>query len=127
MVVRGPFLAAGTGQTQRVGDEAGAAEMMGTGEHVVAHGHGAEQGDVLERPADASIDDPVLAHPAQGLAGQAYLTVLRAVDAADAVEQRGLAGAVRADQAADLAEVDRERHTLQRADHAKAHRDIGDL
>ena len=49
-----------------------------------------------------------------------------AVDAADAVEQRGLAGAVRADQAADLAVADVEGHAVQRDHAAEAHLDTGD-
>ena len=44
-----------------------------------------------------------------------------AVDAADAVEQRGLAGAVRPDQAADLAAPDIEGHAVHRDDAAKTH------
>ena len=40
-------------QAQRIGDEAGAAEMMRADQHVVAHAHAAEQRDVLEGAADA--------------------------------------------------------------------------
>ena len=44
-------------------------------------------------------------------------------DAGDAVERRGLAGAVGAEQAHDLAGRDGERHVLERADLAVARRD----
>ena len=53
------------------------------------------------------------------------VAVGEAIDAADAVEQRGLAGAVRADQAADLAVADVERDAAQRDDAAEAHRHVG--
>ena len=49
-----------------------------------------------------------------------------AVKAAEAIEQRRLAGAVRADQAADLAASDLEGDIVQRDDAAEAHRHVVD-
>ena len=48
----------------------------------------------------------------------------RAADAADGVEQRGLAGAVRADQPANLAVADRERHPIQGGNLAEPHHHV---
>ena len=63
----------------------------------------------------------------RGRARPAHLDVVdrdragaRPVVPADAVEQRGLAGAVGPDEAEDLARLDRERHVLQHLDAAEA-------
>ena len=48
------------------------------------------------------------------------------IEPGDAVEQRGLAGAVRTDQAADLAGVDLTGHAVERAHAAEAHRHVID-
>ena len=45
-----------------------------------------------------------------------------AIDAADAVEHAGLAGAVRADQREQLARLDRERHVVEHGEAAEAQR-----
>jgi hypothetical protein len=49
------------------------------------------------------------------------------VEARQAVEERGLAGAVRSDQTDDLPRIDAERDAVQRDDAAEANGDIGDL
>ena len=48
-------------QAKRIGDEAGAAEMMRADQDVVAHAHAAEQRDVLEGAADAEAGHAVAA------------------------------------------------------------------
>ena len=101
-------------QAQRIGDEAGAPEMMRADQDVVAHAHAAEQRDVLEGAADAEAGHAVAAEALERAALEQDVAVGVAVDAADAVEQRGLAGAVRSDQAADLAIADIERHAAER-------------
>ena len=53
--------------------------------------------------------------------------VAERVEPRQAVEERGLAGAVRADQADDLPARDVERDAVERDDAAEAHRDVGHL
>ena len=48
------------------------------------------------------------------------------VESRDAVEQRGFAGAVRPDQAADLAGIHLTRHAIERANAAETHRHVSD-
>ena len=112
-------------QAQRIGDEAGAAEMMRADQDVVAHAHAAEQRDVLEGAADAQAGHAVARQVLQRAALEQDVAVGEAIEAADAVEQRGLAGAVRPDQAADLAVADIERHAAECDDAAEAHRHVG--
>ena len=87
---------------------------------VFEHAHLPEQPHVLERAGDAG------ARHLTGLQRQRLGAVeddaaaLRLVEAGDAVEERGLAGAVRADEAGDGAGVDREVHVLQHAVAGKA-------
>ena len=47
--------------------------------------------------------DPVRTHSQDAVAGKADVAAIRRIDARQAIEQRGLAGAVRPDQAEDLA------------------------
>src|SRR5207248_8026877 len=75
---------------------------------VLEHRHAREELDVLERPRDAPADDPVGRRSQQALAGEGDLARIRAVQAGDQVEERRLAGAVRADQPGNLALLDRE-------------------
>src|SRR5690349_8152199 len=58
------------------------------------------------------------------MAFEEHCAAVRADDAGDAVEQRGLAGAVGADQAEDLSAVQVERHSVERDDSAEAHGDV---
>ena len=60
---------------------------------------------------------PSNSHPAVG----------RLVDATDDVEHRRLAGAVRTDQPADLALLDREAQAVQRNDATEAHGDLANI
>ena len=99
--------------------------MMCADQDVVAHAHAAEQRDVLEGAADAEAGHAVAAEILERAALEQDVAVGEAVEAADAVEQRGLAGAVRSDQSADLAVADIERNTSQRDHAAEAHRHLG--
>ena len=93
--------------------------------HVLEQRHRREQRQVLERAGDAELGDAVRR---QRRAGRARRTMhpapRRLVDAADDVEHRRLAGAVRPDEPADLALVDGERQPVERDDAAEAHRDV---
>jgi hypothetical protein len=63
----------------------------------------------------------------QRLAVQADIPARRPIKPAQAVEQRGLAGAVRADQSHDPTLGDRERNRIERNNAAEAHRHVLDL
>src|SRR5262249_59005983 len=72
---------------------------------VLEHGHALEQGQVLEGAPDAELGDAVARCPQQRMAREDDLARVRRVEAAQAVEQRRLAGAVRPDEPNDLALV----------------------
>ena len=91
------------GQAKRVGDEAGMAEMVRADQYVVANAHRRNSATFwkvrpMPRPAMRCRDNPLTRASLEP-----DVAVGKAIEAADAVEQRGLAGAVRPDQAADLA------------------------
>ena len=95
-------------------------------EHVVEHRQRREQREVLEGASDAEPGDAVRRHSQQILAVEHDTTAGRLVQAADAVEERGLAGAVRPDQRADLALLDREGEVGERDDSAELDPNIFD-
>ena len=102
----------------------GAPARVRSDEDVLEHRHRREELDVLERSRDAAPDDPVRRRAEQALAVERDLAGLRAVEASDHVEGSRLAGAVRADQAGDLALLHLERDVVQRDDAAEAARDV---
>ena len=76
--------------------------QVAPGHDVVERRHALEERDVLERARDARARRPRAA-PCRGAPRrEADRALLRVVDAVDDVEQRALAGAVRADDRADL-------------------------
>ncbi len=79
-----------------------------------------EQREVLEGPADAEAGPRIRGEAGDVLAAVEQLAFGRPVAAGNAVDDRGLAGAVRADDGEQLALVDAEAHIGQRADAAKA-------
>jgi hypothetical protein len=93
-------------------------------QHVVAHAELAEQRDVLERAADAQACHAVARQPGQPGAVERDMASAGPIEAADAVEQRGLAGPVGTDQAADLVAPDIEGDAVQRHHAAEAHGDV---
>jgi hypothetical protein len=97
------------------------------GHDVVEGAHALEQRDVLEGAGDALPRDLVGAHRFALLAAEPDLALLRVVEAVDDVEHRRLAGAVRADDGADLALMHVEGDVLQRLDAAEAQRDAAHL
>src|SRR5262249_23305701 len=96
------------------------------GHDVVERGHALEQRDVLERAGDAAMRGGVRPHPSARLAPECDTALLRMIEAVDDVEHRRLAGAVRADDGADLALADVERHVGERLDAAERERDVFD-
>ena len=96
-------------------------------EHVVEHRHRAEQLDVLERARDPATNDAVRRRAQQALAVEAQRAGVRLVEPGDHVEERGLAGAVRPDQADDLPRLDVERDIVDRDDPAEPPRHVANL
>src|SRR6056297_2535753 len=90
--------------------------------HVVEHAHPLEKRDVLEGARDALPRDLVGLHVGALLALVPDLALLRVVEAADDVEHRRLAGAVGADDRADLTLADVEADVLDRHHAAEAQR-----
>src|SRR5581483_4837522 len=79
-----------------------------------------EDPDHLEGATQAQVEDPVGLEPVDALALEADLPLVGPVHPGDAVEQRGLAGAVGADEPVDAARLERERHVVHRRDSAEA-------
>ena len=89
---------------------------------VVQHAHALEQGDVLKGAGDARGGGVVRAHllACRALVGDD--AVLRMVESVDDVEHRRLARAIGADDGADFAFADVERHIADRAHAAERQR-----
>ena len=107
---------------QAAGDPVADVAVLGD-EEVLEDGEAADEADVLEGAADAA--DRALVGPQVGhvLAADADVARGRRVEAGHAVEERGLAGAVGADEADDLVLVDGEADVLQGLQAAEADRD----
>ena len=88
---------------------------------VLAHRHAAEHRQVLEGAAHAQPGDLMRGRVGDRLAFEQDVAGLVLVQPAQAVEQRGLAGAVGADQAADVAALHIEAHAVEGDDAAEAH------
>src|SRR5262249_48783933 len=77
---------------------------------VVEDGHASEQGDVLEGAGDPALSAAMRRQVRDVPSVEADAPARRRVDAADAVEDAGLAGAVRADDGEELMRFDIEAH-----------------
>ena len=97
---------------------------MGADADIVEHGKVWKQRDVLERPPDADLGDPVRRPRQNAAAFHQDVAGGRLIQPAQAVEQRGLAGAIRADQSEDLSLVHVERHAGERDDAAEHDVDV---
>jgi hypothetical protein len=95
-------------------------------QNVLEDRHAPEEVDVLERARHAEPRHLVRAHLEEALAGELDVTRLRPVEAGHAVEERGLAGAVGADQPGDAAAVDVEGDGIERDDATEAPADFAD-
>ena len=93
---------------------------------VLGHGHGREQHDVLERPRDTRPDDAVGASAQQVATFEQHTTRIGLRSTGDDVEERRLAGAVWADETADRALLQGERHIVERNDPAETPRHVLD-
>jgi hypothetical protein len=82
------------------------------GQEIVEHRHVGKQLAVLERAGEPEPGDLVRRKPGDVVLAKADRAAA-AIEAADAVEHRRLAGAVRADQRQKLARGGRERHVVE--------------
>jgi hypothetical protein len=96
------FLALGRADAQRLHEQVALDLEVAPGHDVVDHAHALEQRQVLEGARHAHLGHLAAVHVAEGLAAKGDAALLRRVDAVDAVQHRALAGAVGADDGADL-------------------------
>ena len=113
----GPLLGGRSAPVEQVEQQAAAA-LPGPfrGQQVLAPGHLREQLHALERPADAQPGSPVDRQPVDQRALESDGSRVGTLNTQQAVEQRRLAGAVRADQADHLVGVDRQADVAERGD-----------
>src|ERR1700687_2597497 len=104
----------------------GAAEKGSDG-GVLAHGQGAERPDGLEGTTNAKPGDPIGRLAGERTALPADVAPVQPVHAADAVEQRRLAGAVGSDDPDDLALPPRKAHSADRSASTESFGDIAKL
>ena len=97
---------------------------MGADANVVEHRQIGKQRDVLEGAADADLGDPVRRTRQDARAFHQDIAGARLIESGEAVEQRGLAGAVRSDQAEDCTLVHVEGYAIQRDDAAEHDADV---
>src|ERR1700730_15222256 len=105
---------------QRVAEIVAAAPGMSPDPDVVEHRHPPEQGKVLKRAGDAQRSDAVRALGQDAFAAKADVAAVGRVEPAQAVEERGLAGAVRTDQPQNLSLGQFERDAVESDDTAEA-------
>src|SRR5262245_14705354 len=120
------LLAAHTWQEQHLGEWMGAHARMAAGQQVLDHGHVRKQLAMLERARDTEPGDVVWRAATQVLTAKADAPAA-AVEAADAIEDAGLAGTVRTDQGEQLSRLDRERDAVEHDEAAEPQREVLDL
>ena len=86
---------------------------------VFQHRHVGKQLEILESARDAEAHDFVGLKDVDALPGEPDLTPVRALEARDQVDERGLSGAVRADDRLDAAARDAKAHAVHRLEPAE--------
>src|SRR5580704_13642791 len=109
------------GRKQDLLDETGALVGVPAKQQVLQHACMLKQLDVLEGARDAAARDLVRPHSGDVFALEQEPALGRVIDPAYKVEDRRLAGTVRADQGKDLARLDREADAIDGADAAETH------
>ena len=128
-IAQGPqrcFLANARERVQQCGAGVLASTMVGAEQNVLDHAHAGIDADVLEGAGDAETDDTMAGHAFDAAAGEHDGAASRLDQPRDGVEQGGLAGTVRADQAANLAVMKVEADIRERRDAVEAHAEIAD-
>src|SRR5262249_14949428 len=101
-------------------------------QQILEHRHAGEEADVLERTGDArELGDAEIEQALEQIGGavrmrEADHADARVIEPRDAVEDRGLAGAVGADERCDVAALRREAHIIDRDQAAKPHAQVLD-
>src|SRR5262249_18895166 len=123
------LLLPGRAPVEKRGERTRAHAYVPTEHDIVEHGQPAEQGDVLERARDTEPGDLRWPSVRDVAVLEQDGAAIGLVEAADHVEQRRLAGAVRADNRDDFAAAHRDRDILDRAHAAETlgQRDHGKL
>ena len=121
----GDLLAAHAREKQHFRKSIRAHARMAAGEQIIDHAHLRKQLAVLKGAGDAQARQFVRRQAGDVAAAKAY-GALPAINAADAVEHAGLAGAIRPDQRQKLAALDRERDPIEHDQAAKAQLQILD-
>ena len=111
-----------TGQAKRIAQKTRMVLAVATHQHVLAHGHGFEQRQVLEGAADAQTGHAVARQLVERLAVPGDGAAVAHIQAREAIEQGAFARAVGANQGTNLAPMHIERHPVQGHDAAKADR-----
>jgi hypothetical protein len=101
--------------------------MVAADHDVVEYAHMAEQRQILEGPADAQFRPVIGRHAGHVAALEENQAFGRVVATGDAVDHRGLAGPVRADDREQFALVDLEADIGQRPHPAEAQGDVAGL
>jgi hypothetical protein len=118
------LLAGDPGQAERVGEEIAPRAAVDADHDVLEHRHGREQREVLEGPADTEPGDAMAGQAEDGPALEQDVAVVGRVEAAEAIEERGLAGAVGPDESHDLPGLHLEGDPLERDNAPEPHRDV---
>ena len=112
----------------RLGDQAEAQELLLAAEKdVLGDGQGRQDRLLLEDHGDAGIEGLARRSDVDRLAVDQNVALVGLIDAVQHLEQRGLAGAVLADEADDLALVDGEADIVQRLHAGEGFRDVADF
>src|SRR6185503_3688026 len=120
------FGAAYVRQEQHLGHRIGADARVTAGQQVVEHAHLREQLAVLERAGETEPGNLVRRASGNVLAAETD-GAAAAIDAADAVERAGLAGAIRADQRKQLARGNRKRYVVKHGQAAETQAQMSNI
>src|SRR4051812_46965505 len=116
----GDLLALAGAVVDAAGEEAGPLPEVTADEEVVEHRHALEERDVLEGARDAEAGARGGSQPGDVPPLEAHLPLRRPVDAADAIDEARLAGAVRTDDGDELSRADVEADFGKRVHAAEA-------
>src|SRR5262249_22720361 len=120
------FLGAHCRAVECRGDDPGSQMEMTPGHDVLEDRHAAKELRRLEGARETACGNPARCLAGDGCAVDEHVAARRLHEAADHVEQRGLAGTVRSDDAANLALLDREVDAVQRAHTTECDAEIAD-
>ncbi len=119
-----PVLPADRRQMKQVGEYAGRFVAMAADHDIFERSHAEEDLQVLERARQAPARELFRRKRAHLLAGKPHAALRGQVETGDEIEQRGLAGAVRADDRKDEAGRDCQAHVFDRVHAAEGDREV---